>query len=49
MKLGDLIHRITTFTGIKYLVDTYHKLRGTKCNCENRRNKLNEINIDRWI
>ena len=24
MKLGDLIHYITKYTGIKYLVDKYH-------------------------
>jgi hypothetical protein len=48
MKLGDLIHYITTYTGIKYLVDTYHKYNGTKCKCEERRKKLNEIKIKRW-
>jgi hypothetical protein len=48
MRLGDLIYYITKYTGIKYVVDTYHKIRGSKCECENRRNKLNEIKIDRW-
>ena len=48
MRLGDLIFYITKYTGIKYLVDTWHEIKGTKCECENRRNKLNEIKIDRW-
>ena len=25
MRLGDLVFHITRFTGIKYLVDLYHK------------------------
>ena len=40
MKLGNLIELITTYTGIKYLVDTYHSLRGTKCNCDKRKDAL---------
>ena len=48
MKIGNIIYYITKYTGIKYLVDKYHKLRGTKCDCNNRRKKLNEIKIDRW-
>jgi len=48
MKLGDLIYYITKYTGIKYLVDSWHNYRGTKCNCNNRRKKLNEIKIERW-
>ena len=27
MKLGNIIYYITKYTGIKYLVDKYHKLR----------------------
>tara|TARA_R110000803_G_scaffold184320_2_gene246677 strand:- start:1035 stop:1175 length:141 start_codon:yes stop_codon:yes gene_type:complete len=46
MKLGDIIYYITKYTGIKYLVDQYHKARGTKCKCDERRNSLN--NIKRW-
>ena len=46
MKLGDLIYYITKYTGIKYLVDKYHKIRGTECKCDERRNSLN--NIKRW-
>jgi|TARA_B110000503_G_scaffold129309_1_gene201416 hypothetical protein len=48
MKIGDTIYYITKYSGIKYLVDKYHKLRGTECNCGKRRKKLNEIKIDRW-
>jgi hypothetical protein len=47
MRLGDLIYYITKYTGIKYLVDTYHEYRGTKCNCNERRKKLNQIKISR--
>jgi hypothetical protein len=48
MGLGDLIHYITKYTGIKSIVDKYHKMRGTKCNCDKRRKKFNEIKITRW-
>jgi len=48
MKIGNIIYYITKYTGIKYLVNKYYKLRGTKCGCNDRRKKLNEIKIDRW-
>jgi hypothetical protein len=48
MKLGNIIYFVTKYTGIKYLVDSYHKYRGTECNCGKRRNKLNELKINRW-
>ncbi len=48
MKLGNIIYYITKYTGIKYLVDTWHKYKGTKCNCNYRRKKLNKIKINRW-
>lgn len=48
MRLGDIIFYITKYTGIKFIVDTYHKYKGSKCKCEDRRKKLNEIKIDRW-
>ena len=41
MKLGDIIYYITKYTGIKYIVETFHALKGTKCNCDKRRKKLN--------
>ena len=47
MKIGDLIYYAAKLTGIKYLVDTYHKWRGTKCNCKNRREELNNLKIKR--
>lgn len=47
MKLGNLVELITTYTGIKYLVDTYHSIRGTKCNCDKRKDALNKFKIDR--
>jgi|TARA_B110000261_G_C13069671_1_gene351623 hypothetical protein len=48
MKLGDLIFYITKYTGIKYLVDKYHKYKGTKCKCPERREALNNLKIQRW-
>ena len=48
MKLGNIIYYITKYTGIKYLVETYHKYKGTKCDCNKRRNKLNDLKIKRW-
>ena len=48
MRLGDLVFYITKYTGTKFLVDKYHKMRGTKCNCDQRRKDWNEIKIKRW-
>jgi hypothetical protein len=48
MKLGNIIYYITRFTGIKYLVDRYHQFRGSKCNCDERRKKLNNLKFNRW-
>ena len=42
MKLGDLIERITYYTGIKWLVK---KVFGNDCGCDERQNKLNGINL----
>tara|TARA_Y100000385_G_scaffold218442_1_gene227753 strand:- start:997 stop:1206 length:210 start_codon:yes stop_codon:yes gene_type:complete len=47
MRLGDLIYYVTKGTGIKYLVDMYHKYRGTKCKCNSRRESLNNLTIKR--
>ena len=47
MKLGNLVELITTYTGIKYIVDTYHSVRGTKCDCDKRKDALNKFKIDR--
>jgi len=47
MKLGNLIELITTYTGIKYLVETYHAFKGTKCDCDKRKDALNKFKIDR--
>jgi len=48
MKLGDIIYYITKYTGVKHIVETYHAFKGTKCNCDERRKKFNEIKIKRW-
>jgi len=39
MGLGDLIEKITTYTGIKWLVK---KIWGDKCGCEERKKNLNQ-------
>ena len=45
MKLGDLIELITTYTGIKWLVKKISKLTGKDCGCDDRKNKLNDIEL----
>lgn len=42
MKLGDLIEKITTYTGIKWLVK---KIWGEDCGCDKRKEKLNDIEL----
>ena len=44
MRLGDFVETITTYTGIKWIVK---KIWGDDCGCEERKNKLNEITINR--
>lgn len=48
MRLGDIVYYITKYTGIKCLVETIHKLKGTKCKCDSRRKDWNKIKINRW-
>lgn len=49
MKLGNIIEKITTWTGIKWLIKKIVvDLLGYKsCGCEDRKEKLNNIIIDR--
>lgn len=42
MKLGNLIERITYYTGIKYIVK---KIFGNNCGCDERQESLNDINL----
>ena len=42
MKLGDLIEKITRYTGIKWLVK---KIWGEDCGCDKRQEKLNDIEL----
>jgi|TARA_R110002012_G_scaffold40338_3_gene111155 hypothetical protein len=44
MRLGDLVEKITTYTGIKFLVK---KIWGDDCGCDERKNKLNNFKIKR--
>lgn len=43
MGLGDLIEKITTYTGIKWLVKKLFK----DCGCDERKDMLNKITIKR--
>tara|TARA_R110000823_G_scaffold227279_2_gene354657 strand:- start:295 stop:435 length:141 start_codon:yes stop_codon:yes gene_type:complete len=45
MKLGDFIEKITTYTGIKWLVKKISKLTGKDCGCDDRKNKLNDVTL----
>lgn len=45
MKLGDLIELITTYTGIKWVVKKYSKLTGKDCGCDERKEKLNDVEL----
>jgi redox-regulated HSP33 family molecular chaperone len=44
MRLGNIIEKITTWTGIKWITK---KILGDRCGCEERKEKLNNIIIDR--
>ena len=43
--LGDSIHKVTTTTGIKKIVDAVSKSTGKDCGCAARRGKLNDPNL----
>ena len=46
MKLGNFIELITTYTGIKCLVEKVTKLLGYEsCGCDKRRDNLNDIEL----
>jgi len=45
MRLGDFIELITTYTGIKWVVKKWSKLTGKDCGCEDRKNKLNDVEL----
>ena len=45
MKLGDLVYKITYYTGIHYLTKKISKLLGKDCGCDERRKKWNKIKI----
>jgi hypothetical protein len=46
MKLGNLIELITTYTGIKWIVEKVTKLLGYEdCGCDKRRDDLNDIEL----
>mgnify|MGYP003125706953 CR=1 FL=1 len=41
--LGDSIHKFTTATGIKSVVDRVAKATNSDCGCDRRRDTLNRI------
>lgn len=45
MRLGNFIELITTYTGIKWLVKKWSKLTGKDCGCDDRKNKLNDVEL----
>jgi hypothetical protein len=46
MKLGNFIELITTYTGIKWIVEKVTKLLGYEdCGCDKRRDDLNDIEL----
>tara|TARA_R110000796_G_scaffold66805_2_gene153538 strand:- start:2768 stop:2911 length:144 start_codon:yes stop_codon:yes gene_type:complete len=46
MKLGDFIEKITTYTGIKWIVKKITKMFGIKdCGCDKRKNNLNDVEL----
>ena len=47
MKLGNLIELFTKYTGIKWFVKNLFWLFGNDCGCDKRKDKLNNIIIDR--
>ncbi len=50
MKLGDLVERITYYTGIQFIIKKVLKVE--ECGCDKRQENLNklELNFDnRWL
>jgi len=46
LRLGDLVERITYYTGIKWLVKKSTKLLGYEdCGCKKRQDKWNDIEL----
>ena len=41
--LGDTIHKVTSTTGIKKVVDKVSKATGKDCGCNKRRKTLNKL------
>jgi hypothetical protein len=48
IKLGDLVERITYYTGIKWVVKTLSKRFGFDCGCDKKQEAWNKIKIDRY-
>jgi hypothetical protein len=48
IKLGDLVERITYYTGIKWVVKTFSKWFGIDCGCDKRQEDWNKFKIDRY-
>jgi len=47
MGLGDLVEKITTYTGIRWVVYKLSKVFGFDCGCEKRKDSLNKIKFKR--
>jgi len=47
IKLGDLVERITYYTGIKFVVKKVSKWFNVDCGCDKRQQDWNKITINR--
>jgi hypothetical protein len=47
MKLGDVVYKFTSITGIHWLVKKVSSLLGIDCGCEKRREDWNKITFNR--
>ena len=47
IRLGDLVERITYYTGIKWVVKKVSKIFAIDCGCDQRHQEWNNIKIDR--
>lgn len=47
IKIGDVVYYITKYTGIHWMTKTISNWIGIDCGCDQRREKWNQIKINR--
>ena len=47
MGLGDIVEKVTTYTGIRWVVYQLSRVFGFDCGCEKRKEKMNNYKIKR--